>query len=281
MPDPTLDHKRDLSELLLELDDSIFAGQIVPDADAPHVRSFLAELGAGDPVRIELRDDHLGLYGWTEDSIRARIAEDGGAIRYGWRLREWPSILLTAERHAVWQEPDGTLVDIVPASVDDTTSLFAPGDTEALSGARYLILHVSPDRSAEIAERVGALKGGQRAYEEKRAAKAGQSLYDWIAVKSFTDPLPDAIPAFTRACEAFTAKLAQLPDLIELRPDDYDDIADGEWHPDWETERARDKLVDWHIVREDRLADIEDGLDTLGLADTRVAAAPNPAQGDL
>ena len=282
MPDPTPDHKRGLSELLLELDDSIFAGQIVPDADSPDVRGFLAELGAGDPVRIELRDDHLGLYGWTDDGIRARIAEDGGAIRYGWRLREWPDILLTAERHAVWQEPDGALVDITPSGVGDaTTSLFAPADTEALSGARYLVLHISPDRSAEIAARVAELKAGQRAYEEKRAAKAGQTLYDWIAVKSFTDPLPDAIPAFARACEAFTANLAQLPDLIDLRPEDYDDIADGKWHPDWETERARDKLMDWHIAREDRLIDIEVGLDTLGLADTRVAAAPNPAQGDL
>jgi hypothetical protein len=172
------------------------------------------------------------------------------------------------------------LVDVTPASTESPVSLFAPADTETLSGARYLVLHVSPDRSHEIAERVAALKGGQRAYEEKRAAKAGQSLTEWIAVKSFTDPLPGAIPAFARACDAFAAKLAQLPDLIELRPDEHDDIADGEWHPDWETERARDKLVDWHIAREERLIDIEDGLDTLGLADTRVSAEPNPAQGD-
>jgi hypothetical protein len=272
MPDLTIDHKRVLAELLLELDDSVFAEQVVPDATAPHVQALLAEMGAGQPARVELRDDHLGLYGWPQDGVQVRIGVDGGAPRSGWRFREWPDVLLTAERHTVWQEPDGTLVDITPACTDEKVSLFVPDDSEPAKSAHFRVLYVSPDRSREIADRVAALKGGQRGYEERRAAKAGMSLYDWIAVKSFTDTLPEAIPAFAAACEAFTAKLARLPDLIESRPDDHDDIVDGEWHPDFETEVARDRLVDWHVARENRLADIEDGMDALGLTDTRVTA---------
>ena len=274
MPDLAIHHKRDLADVLLELDDDIFTGQVVPDADAPHVRALLAEIGAGQPVRIELRDDHLGLYGWPVDGVQARIDIDGGAIRYGWRLREWPDMLLTAVAHAVWEEPDGTLVDITPASTPGSLSLFAPDPaaTDLLGIARYRVLHVSPDRSREIAERVGSLKGGQRAYEERRAAKAGLSLHDWIGVKDFTDLLPEAIPAFTAACDAFIAKMSRLPDLIELRPEDHDDIADGEWHPDYETEQARDKLADWQLAREERMMDIEEGMDALGLTDTRVPA---------
>lgn len=272
MPDPTIDHKRDLATVLLELDDDIFTGQVVPDTDAPHVRALLAELGAEAPLRIELRDDHLGLYGWPADGIQARIETDGGTMRNGWRLREWPDMLLTAEAHAVWDEPDGTLVDITPASTPGSLALFAPDPEARLGAARYCVLHVSPDRSQAIAERVAALKGGQRAYEARRAAKAGLSLIDWIAVKEFTDPLPEAIPAFIAACDAFTAKLARLPELIALRPDDHDDIADGEWHPDFETELARDKLADWHTAREARMMDIEAGMVALGLTDTRVPA---------
>ncbi len=280
MPKLSDDHKAQLSATMLELDDDLFSGEVVPDPAAPHVQALLAELGAGEAATIELRDDHLGIYGWTDAGIRARIAADGGAIRYGWRLREWPEVLLTAERHAVWEEPDGTLVDITPSNTESSVSLFALGDTEALTGARYGVLHVSPDRSAEVAERVASLKAGQRSYEERRAAKAGLTLNDWIAIKSFADPLLEAIPAFIQACALYTAKLAQLPDLIELRPDDHDDIADGPWQPDWETEPAADKLIRWHIVREDRMMDIEAGLDTLALAETRNFGAPNHAPED-
>ena len=275
MPELTILHKRTLGDLLLELDDAVFGGQIVPSADSPHVQALLTEIGAGAPVRIEQRDDHLGLYGWPADGVRARIEADGGATRFGWRLREWPDMLLTAEYHAVWEEPNGTLVDIGPSIVEDTVTLFAPDDTEPPPGARYRVLHVSPDRSQDIADRVAALKPGQRTYEARRAAKAGQSLHDWIGVKSFTDTMPEAIPAFIVACDAFTAKLARLPDLIELRPDDFDEADEGAWHPDWETEQARDKLVDWDMARQDRMTEVEDGLDALGLTDTRLLDDPN------
>ncbi len=272
MPDLAIHHKRDLADVLLELDDDIFTGQVVPDIDVPHVKALLAEQGAGEPERIELRDDHLGLYGWPADGIQARIDTDGGVMRHGWRLREWPGMLLTVEPHTVWEEPDGTLVDITPASTPGSLSLFAP-DPEAWSGAsRHCVLHVSPDRSQDIADRVASLKGGQRGYEERRAAKAGLSLHDWIGVKEFTDPLPEAISAFISACAAFTGKLTRLPELIALRPDDHDAIADGEWHPDFETELARDKLVDWQVAREERMMAIEDGMNALGLTDTRVPA---------
>ena len=274
MPELTISHKQAFGDLLLELDEGIFEGQIAPAADSPHVRALLAEIGAGVPVRIEMRDDHLGLYGWPADGVRARIEIDGGAIRFGWRLWEWPGILLTAERHAVWEEPGGTLVDIGPAVTDDAVTLFAPDASEHPPGGRYRVLHVSPDRSQDIADRIAALKPGQRAYEERRAAKAGKSLQDWIGVKSFTDTLPEAIPGFIAACEAFTAKLTRLPDLIEPRPDDFKEADEGEWHPDWETEQARDKLIDWDLAREEAMMAIEEGMHALGMVDTRLIDEP-------
>jgi hypothetical protein len=272
MPDLSDQHKHDLGDAILELDQALFAGFVVPMPDQAEIQAFLAEIGAGEATRIEQRDDHLGLYHWVADGVQARIAVDGGAIRFGWRVIAWPDRLLVAQRHAVWQEPDGTLVDITPAPVDGGDSLFAPDDRETATAKRYRILHVSPDRSSEIAERVAALKGGQRAYEERRAAKAGQSLYDWIAVKHFTDPLIAALPAFTAACDVFDARLHRLPDLIEPRPDDYDEAVEDPWEPAWETEHARDKLIDWDIDRETAMMAVEDGLDALGLPDTREPA---------
>ena len=269
MPELTIPHKSDLGNLLLDLDGVVFGGQLVPLADSPHVQALVREIGAGTPVRIDKRDDHLGLYGWAADGVRARIEADGGAIRFGWRFRDWPGVLLTAEYHAVWEQPDGALVDITPAITEDSESLFAPDDTEPPPGDRYHVQHVSPDRFHDIVNRIASLKPGQRAYEERRAAKAGQSLHDWIGMKSFPDILIDAIPAFIAACDDFTAKRTGLPELIELRPDNFNEAEEGEWHLDWETELAREKIFDWVIVRERRMADIEEGMEAMGLTDTR------------
>lgn len=272
MPDLTEDHKRALDDALLIVDETLWDGFLPPSPDSPDVRALLTEIGAGEPMPIEHRDDHLAFYRWSADGVQARTAADGGAIRFGWRLLEWPNVLLTAEHIAVWEEPGGALVDITPTPIETPITVFAPSEREPTAAAHYRILHVSPDRTAEIADRVAALKGGQRAYEERRAAKAGQSLTEWIAVKHFTDPLIEAIPAFTAACDAFTAKLTRLPDLIELRPDDWSDAVDGEWQAEWELARALDKIEDWDILRQERLADIEDGLEMLGFTDTRVFA---------
>ena len=90
------------------------------------VAAFVAELSPLPPVSVPLRDDSYGLYGWPADGVRDKIGADGGSIRFGWRLREWPNVLLTAEFHAVWVDPDGTLVDITPAVTGDAPSLFVP-----------------------------------------------------------------------------------------------------------------------------------------------------------
>jgi hypothetical protein len=263
-------HKGALGDALLIVDEDLFEGHVVPAPDSPDVIALVADIGAGAPLLIERRDDHLGVYHWAADGIRARIAADGGAIRHGWRLLEWPNVLLTALYHPVWEEPGGALVDITPAPFAGSVSLFAPDDREPGQTARHRILHVSPDRSLETAERVATLKGGQRTYEERRAAKAGQSLTDWIAVKHFTDPLIAALPAFIAACDAFTAKLARLPELVDHKPDDWNDAAEGEWKLEWETEPAIEKLIAWDDIREERMMDIEDGMRTLRLADTRL-----------
>ena len=268
MPDLSDQHQRDLDDALLELEESLFVGFTVPASDQPDIRAFVAEIGAGEPTTIERRDDHLGLYHWPAEGVHARIAADGGKVCFGWRLLAWPNMLLVAQPHAVWQDPDGSLVDIAPACINATETLFAAADS-APPGARYKIVHVSPDRTAEIAKRVAALKGGQRAYEERRAAKAGQSLHEWIGIKHFTDPLIAALPAFIAACDAFEAKLPRLPGLIAPRPDDYDEAKEDPWEPAWETELARDHLLDWDSVRHEAMIAIEEGLDALGIEDTR------------
>jgi hypothetical protein len=63
------------------------------------------------------------------------------------------------------------------------------------------------------------MKSGQRAYEDRRAQKAGKTLEQWTREKYFHDPLSGQIAAFIEACEAFDARLPGLPMLIMADPD--------------------------------------------------------------
>ena len=256
MPELTLPQKHSLAAERHLADMEAWDEQIVPDPDSPAVQALLAELGAGPAEPVELREDEAGIYGWALDGVQAKTDLEGGTIRAGWRLRMWENVLLVAEFHAVWADPDGVHIDITPALTEQPHSLFAPVpdaaeelDWDHLPATQYRVLHVPVDLTPLIAPRIAALKPSQRAYEERRAAKAGKSLEDWIAGKFEPDPVPDAIAAFVAACEAFDARLPALTELIESRPDDYDEDDEGPWLVDYETEAARDAIYTRNAAR--------------------------------
>ncbi len=218
-------HKQRLGTERLALDRRDFLLDVVPSMESDAVRAFAAEMGPVPPVLVPIREDEDGVYGWPADGVREKIGKHGGSIRFGWRLREWPAVLLTAEFHAVWVDPEGNLVDISPAATGVAPSLFVPDPTvpetfdfDQRPPTRYKVLHTGPDLTEPVAARVAQMKPGQRAYEERRAAKAGQTLEQWIRAKLPADPLREPIATFVAACQAFEAKLPGLPDLIASNP---------------------------------------------------------------
>ena len=60
--------------------------------------------------------------------VERRVQEQGGEICYGWRIWEWPEVMLEAEFHAVWKDAEGHLHDItpLPAVANANRSLFIP-----------------------------------------------------------------------------------------------------------------------------------------------------------
>jgi len=257
MTELTLRHKRTLGETRHVVDTHSFFEDIVPSAVTEVIEALAAELGPLPPVHVTLRKDDHAIYGWPEDGIAEKIRADGGSIRFGWRMREWPGVLLTAEPHAVWVDPEGTLIDVTPDVKDGDTSLFVPVASypepfgpDRRPPTRYRVLHSTPDRSAAVAERIALMKPGQRAYEERRAQKASMTLDEWIRDKYYHDPLPGQIAAFIEACGAFDARLPTLPGLIENRPNAADDEADED--------RAID---DDEQLYDDETADAVDALD--------------------
>jgi len=214
-------HKARLGEALLHADDDAFPDAIVPPDITPDIAAFAAELSPLPPQHIPRIEDDNATYGWPADNVRARIERDGGDLRLGWRLRECPGVLLMATCHAVWSDPQGALLDITTDVTEGDTSLFLPMPPDAPAAEpaqtptpRYYITHRRPDTSADIAARIARMTPGQRAYEEKRASKAGKTLEQSLDDKHHPDKLQNLIAPFIKACQTFDQNLSTVPDLV-------------------------------------------------------------------
>ena len=86
---------------------------------------FCKEIGSGSPVFVPVQSDRYGLYGYCSDGVNEKIKHDGGAIRFGWAIWEYPRLYLTAEFHAVWVNGDGNAIDITPKPSGETRIVFS------------------------------------------------------------------------------------------------------------------------------------------------------------
>jgi hypothetical protein len=161
MTELTYKQKRTLGEIRHVVDMDSFWDDIAPPVVTEEIRAVAAELRPMPPVLVPLGQDDRAIYGWPADGVREKIGTGGGSIQFGWRIREWPGVLLTAEFHAVWVDPDGALIDITRDVADRDISLFVPiPDHPEPCGfddrpaTRYRVLYATPDWSAAIAERI-------------------------------------------------------------------------------------------------------------------------------
>lgn len=67
-------------------------------------------------------------------NVEAKIARAGGRMLCGWQLWEWPHVLVEAEFHAVWESPEGEMVDITPKPHGETRILFVPDERRPYDG---------------------------------------------------------------------------------------------------------------------------------------------------
>src|SRR5882724_645983 len=91
------------------------------------VRLFCDEIVAGgEPVFLDVSISPNAVPLDCFMNIQQHVAEAGGGIQYGWRIWEWPYILIQAEFHSVWSSPDGDLVDLTPSPGSVSPVLFLP-----------------------------------------------------------------------------------------------------------------------------------------------------------
>lgn len=76
-------------------------------------------------------------------TVAAVVTERGGRARYGWRIAEEDGLFLEAEFHAVWERPDGVLIDVSPPTAPSATTLFVPDPDRVYEGRQVNSVRVA------------------------------------------------------------------------------------------------------------------------------------------
>lgn len=215
MPE-TYEQKRAQSESLFRSNKSASTDETTP-ASITHVEEIFAQELGGKPQFVPVVEDRYGLYGWCSDGVIEKIKHDGGLIRFGWTIWEWPGIFLTAEFHAVWGSPNGNLVDITPKPQGETRILFvedtsysADFDFDLRPINRRFRIPQEPDYMHLAAVEIAAMKPSQLEYEKKRAAKKNIDLLHWVADKQPRPSFPKLVDELIHVCDAVDRKSDEL-----------------------------------------------------------------------
>lgn len=78
------------------------------------------------PVILEVEYPPWAKHRDCTTNVDRAIADHGGSVEYGWQLWEMPGLMLEAEFHAVWVDPQSSRRDITPKDLPFEQSVFLP-----------------------------------------------------------------------------------------------------------------------------------------------------------
>jgi hypothetical protein len=122
-----------------------------PKIIKPYVISFCRGIvSEPEPIYVPVRP----LHGAPDDEcftiLPKHIATHGGDQIIGWAIWEWPRVLIEAEFHCVWRQPDGALLDVTPKRVPVPRVLFLPDPRRRYHGRQVDNFRKPLDRDPAI-----------------------------------------------------------------------------------------------------------------------------------
>lgn len=163
---------------------------ISPAADAPYLLNFCASVVQGAlPTVVPCRPVPDGAHDDCFPIVNEHVRLNGGQSVFGWAVWERSGVFIEAEFHAVWQAPDGELVDIVPRLRPFTQIVFLPDHTRKYEGRQVdnFRMALVPDNDVKrflflFKRKFEILNAGERAYQHevllpKAAMREFQSLH--------------------------------------------------------------------------------------------------------
>lgn len=109
----------------------------LPKDILPATLSFCASLAPGLPVWVKSVPDADALSGFCFENVRQRVLKSGGKSAFGYAIWHLPNAYFEAEHHAVWEDPDGRLLDVSPQYKGYGKILFLRDDTAVYDPANF------------------------------------------------------------------------------------------------------------------------------------------------
>jgi hypothetical protein len=99
---------------------------------------------------IAVQPDPAAKPGNSYTNVQEKVAKQGGNMIYGWAV--WlDDFICEAEHYAVWEDEDGTLIDITPRQPHADKLLFVPDDRYTYEGKYISSMRVGTDSNPLVA----------------------------------------------------------------------------------------------------------------------------------
>ena len=181
------------------------SNETTPVAISADIIALCESLKTDPPGYVPVQTDPNGMFGFCNVGVLEKTKADGGSIRFGWCIWEYPGVWLIAEFHAVWVDPTGALIDITPKPDGETCIVFAgdptyPPDFDFMKrpNNRRSRIYQPADRTELAQIKIATFTESQLKYESGRATRKGVTLEQWMEDRIPIDPLADLIDAFIR-----------------------------------------------------------------------------------
>ena len=107
---------------------------IRPKVNDKFVEILLAKINCEyEPEEVPVIIEAYAKLGNCYMNVEEKVNRDGGKVHYGWKIYQ-TKVLCEAERHAVWENEEGDLIDITPNDDDDKQILFVSDNNFVYTG---------------------------------------------------------------------------------------------------------------------------------------------------
>ena len=124
----------------------------VPTVTDENISGLLSQIGSSEEPRYVPCEPHQDAplnecFTLVEEKIRI----EGGKRVLGWQI--WKSeLLIEAELHAVWENPDGKYIDITPKSLPFSEILFVPDQAAVYEGKQVSNIRINITNNSLVDE---------------------------------------------------------------------------------------------------------------------------------
>lgn len=106
----------------------------------------------GNPFYVQVYPFDGMLINECFPNVNSVVNTLGGKSVTGWVIWQWANIMIEAEAHAIWEAPDGKLVDVTPHINHEERILFLPDDAVYYTGSPIPNQRIALTSSPLVAE---------------------------------------------------------------------------------------------------------------------------------